>query len=270
MSQKTEFELSMVGNLVVVLTLLLLVARVLPAFDLFSNPAHYLPLHTGLEALSMMASVVVFAIAWNLRRQPDNGRKILLGVGLLVVCGIDFAHMLSYDGMPLFVTPSSPEKAINFWLAARAVAAATLLCVALMPRVHFGLLGCLGLILAGFLITVLVYWVGLFHNEWIPRTFIPGEGLTPFKVGAEYVLVAAFALAAFLLYRRRHAEADIDFVWLAAAAWVQGLAELFFTLYTDVSDIFNLLGHLYKVAAFLMIYRALSHFKDRHLPLIKR
>jgi PAS domain S-box-containing protein len=38
---------------------------------------------------------------------------------------------------------------------------------------------------------------------------------------------------------------------------VQGLAELFFTLYADVTDVFNLLGHVYKAIAYVMIYRAL-------------
>ncbi|HZX33713.1 MAG TPA: response regulator, partial [Rhodocyclaceae bacterium] len=41
------------------------------------------------------------------------------------------------------------------------------------------------------------------------------------------------------------------------AAWVQGLAELFFTLYADVTDVFNLLGHVYKAVAYAMVYRAL-------------
>lgn len=37
---------------------------------------------------------------------------------------------------------------------------------------------------------------------------------------------------------------------------MQGLAELFFTLYADVTDA-SLLGHVYKAIACVMIYRAL-------------
>ena len=49
-------------------------------------------------------------------------------------------------------------------------------------------------------------------------------------------LWCAFALVVVPLLGYLHRR-----LWLAAAAWVQGLAELFFTLYADVTDIFNLL-----------------------------
>jgi hypothetical protein len=264
MINRLSSELSIAGNAVVVLTLLLLVGGALPAVDFFSEQAHYLPLHTALESLSLLASASVFLIAWTLRRSEDNSAMLLLGMGLFVVCLIDFGHVLSYQGMPSFITPSSPEKAINFWLAARLAAAVTMLAVALWPTQRLGALTCTLMLAAGMLFAGVVYWVTLFHADVIPRTFIEGQGLTAFKTGAEYALTAMFLLAAVLLFRRRGPDTSVDFVWLAAAAWVQGLAELFFTLYSDVSDIFNLFGHLYKVAAYLMIYRAIVlHWRSR-------
>jgi hypothetical protein len=41
-----------------------------------------------------------------------------------------------------------------------------------------------------------IWWLGLFHPEAWPRTFVQGDGLTPFKVGAEYFIVTLMALAA--------------------------------------------------------------------------
>ena len=35
------------------------------------------------------------------------------------------------------------------------------------------------------------------------------------------------------------------------------LSELFFTLYASVTDVYNLMGHLYKVLAYLFLYRAI-------------
>ena len=55
---------------------------------------------------------------------------LAIGCGLLAVGLVDLAHLLSYKGMPDFVTEAHPEKAINFWLVARYLAAATLLAVA--------------------------------------------------------------------------------------------------------------------------------------------
>ncbi|OYU97948.1 MAG: diguanylate cyclase, partial [Burkholderiales bacterium PBB5] len=116
-----------------VLTLLLALGQALPATHFLAAPARYLPLHTLLEFVAMAVSAMVFALAWNLRSQPGSNHRLLLGCGFLAVCLIDLLHTLSFAGMPDLVTPSGPEKAINFWLAGRCVAAAVLLAVALLP-----------------------------------------------------------------------------------------------------------------------------------------
>jgi hypothetical protein len=242
---------------VVALTALLAGGHFLPSVRFFAAPATYLPWHTSIEFLAMAISGMVFALAWNLRHQVDNSQRLLLGAGFLAVGLIDLAHTLSYAGMPDLVTASSPEKAINFWLAGRGVAAAVLLAVAVLPLRQWpgwagpaSLLGALALAFG-------VWWMGLLHADRLPRTFVPGQGLTPLKIGAEYGLALLYALAAVLLWRKSRSGQNDELTWLAAAAWVQGLAEMYFTLYADVTDLFNLLGHVYKAVAYLMVYRAL-------------
>ncbi|MGL6071741.1 MAG: MASE3 domain-containing protein, partial [Craterilacuibacter sp.] len=117
----------------IALTLLLACGQGLPGLKFFSVPSYYLPLHSGLEFLAMAVSAMVFSLAWSLRRERGNSHRMLLGAGFLAVCLIDFAHLLSFAGMPELVTPSGPEKAINFWLAGRLVAAIVLLYIALRP-----------------------------------------------------------------------------------------------------------------------------------------
>lgn len=241
---------------VVILTLLLLLGQALPGIKFFSVPANYLPLHTALEFVAMAVSVMVFALAWNLRSQPDNSHLMLLGTGFLAVSLIDFAHTLSYDGMPVWITSSGPEKAINFWLVGRLVAAVVLLGVALRPVTHWSVAACHGAVLVAIALALGIWWVGLGYADVLPRTFVVGHGLTGFKVGSEYLLGLLYAAAAILLYRQGRRWNKGSLQWLAAAAWVQGLAEMFFTLYADVTDVFNLLGHVYKVMAYLMVYYA--------------
>jgi PAS domain-containing protein len=242
---------------VAILTLLLFIGQALPAAKFFSSPASYIPMHTVLEFFAMAVSAMVFALAWSLRRQSDNSHLTLLGTGFLAVCLIDIAHTLSYAGMPALVTPSGPEKAINFWLAGRYTAAAIFLAVALLPLRKWSLLVCNAALLFAVVLAGTVWWVGLNYADVLPRTFIPGQGLTGLKIGAEYLLAVIYGGAAILIYLKSQRSQDGDLLWLAAAAWVQGLAELFFTLYADVTDMFNLLGHIYKVFAYMMVYRAL-------------
>jgi diguanylate cyclase (GGDEF)-like protein/PAS domain S-box-containing protein len=239
------------------LTLLLLIGQALPGTRFFSTPAQYLPLHSGLEFISIAVSVMVFALAWNLRRQAGNSYLMLLGTGFLAVSLIDFAHTLSYAGMPDWVTPSGAEKAINFWLAGRLTAALVLLAVALQPLSHWSAATCRGALWVALLGSASAVWLGLYRGDWLPHTFVPGQGLTAFKVFSEYLLMVLYGLASVLIYLQSRRTGNRDRQWLAASAWVLGLAEMFFTLYVDVTDLYNLLGHIYKAAAYLMVYRAL-------------
>ena len=239
------------------LTAVLLMGFALPGFRFFTVPSNYLPLHTALEFAALAVSAMIFSLAWNLRDQPDSGNIMLMGTGFLAVGLIDFAHILSYAGMPDLVTPSGPEKAINFWLAARYVAAAVLLGVALLPTPRWSVLAYQGATVVAVGIAAAIWWLELGHGDWLPRTFIAGQGLTPFKIGAEYLLAFFYSAAAVLLFLKNQRARNGDLQWLAAAAWVQGLAEMFFTLYADVTDLHNLLGHVYKTIAYVMVYRAI-------------
>ncbi len=247
------WPLSWIGGL----TLLLLCGPFLPGLRFFSTPASYLPLHTTLEFVAMAVSTMVFALGWNLRKQETNSHAILLGTAALSAALIDIAHTLSYTGMPEFVTASSPEKAINFWLAGRLVMAVALFTVAFRPARLWDTWSCRLALASSLAFATLIWWIGLFHSDWLPRTFVPGLGLTPFKIISEYFLAIVYGTAAIGLIWQMRRLTQHDLAWLAAAAWTLGLCELFFTLYKDVTDLFNLLGHVYKAIAYVMIYRAI-------------
>ena len=244
------------GQACLALTLLAVAAPLLPHGQFFGAADSYVALHLALEFVSMAVGAMVAGLAWNLRAAGDN-RWAIVAAGFLAVVLIDLAHTMSFAGMPAFVTPSGTEKAINFWLVGRAVAAAVMLALALTPQRHWPrarVIGLQWLALAG---SVAFVGVGLAHPEWFPRTFVQGSGLTTLKVATEYLLITAYATAAILIARTAGDDKYGDRRWLAAAAWVQALAEAFFTLYATATDSYNLLGHVYKAVAYLMIYRAL-------------
>lgn len=238
------------------LALVLLLVIILPAPELTRGLANYLPLHTALEVGAISVAVLIFAIGWNTHRHLDSTGVIWLACLFFGVALLDLSHTLSYTGMPAFITPSGPDKAINFWLAARALATVALLVMAFTPHDWRGARRSRGLI-AVLAVVIALHVLFLHFPQLVPRTFIPGWGLTPFKIGFEYVLIALCLLAAarFALQltqpRRRHASG------LFVAAMAMAMSEALFTLYTDVTDLYNLTGHLYKVVAYAYLYRAL-------------
>lgn len=230
---------------------LALLSALLPAYSIFSGSLGYAEFHLVLELASVLVSLLVFAVGWNAFTEGAVREQLLLSCGFLAVALIDLVHALSFRGMPPLVTESSPQKAIAFWLAARTVMAATMLAVALRISPRIPRSGALALALG---ISALTIWFGLWHEDLLPPTFVPGQGLTPFKVHSELGLIAAFAAAAVLFGRRAGRESVPTLWWLAGASAVCGLAETFFCRYVEVSDIYNVLGHLYKIIAFAIIY----------------
>lgn len=173
-------------------------AQLLPPPPQAEGLAGYVPLHTLLEMVAVAIAVMIFGITLETHPYRSDGRTLVLGVGFLGVALLDIGHTLSYHGMPDFLTPNTVEKAINFWLAARTLAAGVLLFVVFwparwdarllrLPR-HALLVACVALAIG-------LSYVFLFHGDRLPATYVAGSGLTPFKVGYEYALIALYVLA---------------------------------------------------------------------------
>jgi diguanylate cyclase (GGDEF)-like protein/PAS domain S-box-containing protein len=102
----------------------------------------------------------------------------------------------------------------------------------------------------------LVYELILLRPDSVPAFFVTGQGLTPLKVGLEYLLVALYGLAALLFYRQSRQDTRFNASALFAAAAIAALSELFFTRYERVTDLINATGHVYKIVSYYFIYRA--------------
>ena len=223
----------------------------------------YLTWHMLLETTAIAVAVLVFAVGWNTHSLHPQRNILRLACGFLGVAILDFSHMLSYLGMPDYVTPSGVEKAIHFWLVARYLAAGALLLVACLPWSAVGVaqdrrstqrrwLPLLG-VLSG---VAVAHWVFFFHPQWVPATFVPGQGLTAFKLGAEYGVIVVHLLTLGVLLGRLRQAGDFNVSLLLGAVLAMILSEGFFTLYASATDVFNLMGHVYKVLAYLLLYRA--------------
>ena len=207
-----------IGYTLLALTALLGVIWAMPTLPGVRGIANYLPLHTFLETVAIAIAVMVFAVGWNTYRQERHFTTLLLACGFLGVALLDFSHTLSYAGMPDFVTPSGPEKAINFWLAARTLAAAVLLAVAALPWSTTVQTARTVVLLPVLAVVAVVHLLVLYAPHTLPSTFVPGQGLTPLKVAYEYGLIAAYLLAALLFGRQLLLPRRFNAVGFAAAA----------------------------------------------------
>ncbi|HYD66801.1 MASE3 domain-containing protein [Azospirillum sp.] len=211
----------------------------------------FLVFHTAVEAASVLVALGTFTVAWYSRRLLHDNHMLLLGTAYLYVAAIDTLHTLAYKGMEV-IPGADANMATQFWIIARAIECAGFLLAVARPlerhaawRLHLGFGGAAAL---GTL-SVLVWPV-------FPDCFVPGTGLTPFKIGSEYAIVAGYAVVLALLHANRRRFDRQILVFLVWATLARIVSELAFTLYVDVYGIANAVGHLLKIAACFFVFRA--------------
>lgn len=257
MDQSHRSAMRGVTTTLIALVIVMLIVGSMPALPGLRGVAGYEALHTLLESISIIVSALIFSVIWNAPRKNMPGNLVLLAIAFAGVAVLDFIHLLSIQGMPDFVTPSSPEKAINFWLAARLIAALALLGFAVRGwkkltssiyryGVMVGLTFVIGMISTSI----------LFYPELIPKTFIKGQGLTSFKRAAEYSLIGLNFVAMLALLLRMRAPLAFNATAIFGAIATMAMSEFFFTLYAEVTDIYLVVGHVYKIISYLFLYKA--------------
>lgn len=232
-------------------------AWLIPTPQDYTGIPYYLLLHSTMEIFSIVISMMVFIVGWNSQTHKTPDSLTLLSSIFFVVGLLDFSHTFSYVGMPDYLSPNDQEKHLSFWLSARLIASVGLLvvCIRSWDRLvvnltkHF-VFG--ALVALGIGINVVV----VYHQELLPQWFVPGVGLTPFKKNLEYLCITLNLItAAVLLYKMRRPQ-TFDAVLMFGAVGTLAMSELFFTMYTTMTGLYNVLGHIYKVIAYYLIYRA--------------
>ena len=234
----------------------LVLLEALPFYGVMGTSA-YLVFHNVVELFGVMVALSIFGVGWYTYPQSRDRHALLLSAAFLAVGLVHLMHTLSYAGMPDFVTPSSPNKASQLWLVARACTAAAFLASAFVAPdapsrwLTRPVLGVAAVAVAAGAFLAVVAFPGT-----LPAAFVPGTGQTAFKRIAEYVIVAGF-VGAIVGHLRRFAATPSRAAALYLAGFaLSALAELPFSAYRSVTDTRNALGHLYALAGFYLVYRA--------------
>ncbi len=212
---------------------------------------HYLLFHTLAEFFSIIIALTAMVVASTSRHFTRNHFTVFVAVAIGWCAALDLMHTLTYKGMQLLATPDAGQ-ATKFWLAARFMQALALLAAPLFLRrsvqvnqlhARFGLL-----------VVAVSVWI---FSGTFPQVFIEGQGLTPFKIYAEYVIIAMLAASGMLLWRQRRLMSPSLLLNMLAALVLMVLSEFSFTLYADLYGIANEVGHVFKIFASWFVYLAL-------------
>jgi PAS domain S-box-containing protein len=218
--------------------------------------AQYLVFHNVAEFFSVMVSLSIFGMGWKSYDQSRDGHTLFLSAAFLAIGLLDFMHTLGYSGMPPFVTANSANKSTQFWIAARLFSASAFLASAYVyPESRNSWLSKIPLMAAALAIPALVFSAITFFPSHVPDTFVEDAGLTLFKKLSEYLIMFLLLMASAAYWRRMRKTGNRVLVYYVVAFVVCIFSEAVFAIYKSVFDTFNVLGHLYKVGAFFLIYQ---------------
>lgn len=213
---------------------------------------NYLLFHTIVELIAIVVAFAVFIITWNSRRMLDNNYLFFVGIAYIFIGALDLMHTITFHGMQIF--PGNAYYGNQFWVATRALEALTLLIGFLFLQMKKMLNGDL-IILCYSVVTVLII-LSILSWKIFPVCFTGEAGQTPFKIYAEYAIIAMLCFAGVLLYRSRTRFDKPIFNLLSLSILFAILSEFCFTLYISNYSFTNELGHYAKLISFFLIYKA--------------
>lgn len=215
--------------------------------SLFSYPLF----HSLIEITTISIAFTLFILAWNTRRFLNNDCLKFICIGYAFIAAIDLLHTLTYKGMNVFPGYGA-NLPTQLWIAARFIQAAILCIAPVFARRRISEYFLCGANFAAVSMIVVLVFSGNF-----PDCYVEGKGLTLFKVIAEYAISAMLVFSLILFHRVRTSFKDMVYILIITSIACTVVSELSFSAYFSVYGFANMLGHLLKLAAFYLIYRAL-------------
>ena len=209
--------------------------------------------HTLAEALAVAIAGAAFAHAWRAYPSARNDFLMFLAIVLFWSGALDLVHLLLYKGVTR-LDIGEADPATQLWIGTRYLQAAGFLaapCFLLRSLHRLNAFALFGGIAAGLVVLVLA--------RAFPLAWIAGPSpRTAFKLTSEYLVAGMFAASLAFLWLRRSRLDRRTLLLAGGAIAVLLVTELVFTLYIDVEGVSNVVGHLLKIAGYLLLYGAIA------------
>ncbi|WP_345955600.1 MASE3 domain-containing protein [Mucilaginibacter sp. PAMB04168] len=214
---------------------------------------NYLLFHTIVELFSIVVAFAVFIVAWNTRNMQDNPYLRFVGIAYIAIAALDLLHTLTFKGMNI-IPANERYYANQFWVATRLLEALTF--VAGFYFINYRKRISADLIFLSYFVLTLLITLSILVYKNFPRCYLDGLGQTPFKIYAEYFIIAILFVAGWLLFQYRQHFSSQAYRLLSFSLFFTVISEFCFTLYVSNYSTANEIGHYAKLIAFFLIYKA--------------
>ncbi len=218
----------------------------------FISFKNYLLFHITVELFATIIAGTISIIGINTYTDNRNQSLIFLGIAYGFVACFDLFHALTYKGM-MILPIGGVDISTQLWIIARYIESISIFIAGFSWNKNINFHKIIGyyFIVSVMLLLSVIGW-GIF-----PSAFIEGVGLTYFKIVSEYLICGILAVSIILFHRNKALWNKKTYYYIIASILISILSEIFFTLYIDVYDVFNMIGHILKVISFYLMYIAI-------------
>lgn len=222
----------------------------------FYNTNNHIFIHTVLELTSVIICFVIGLYGWKAYDETGSKTFLILPFLFLSIGTLDLFHLMTFPGMPFFISESSIEKTAWFWVLARGTTAVGILYLIYLGERKAEILNkkALGLYTCFYLL--LCIGVIYAYEKQLPILIVSNQGPTTLKNILEYIISGLLLLSlvkTYSIYKHSKRISDLELVF---GLCLLLLSELTLTIYNNISDIFVVVGHIIKVFGYTFILKA--------------
>ncbi|MFJ8514367.1 bifunctional diguanylate cyclase/phosphodiesterase [Lysinibacillus xylanilyticus] len=217
---------------------------------------NYVTIHLMMGILIIVVTMSISIQTWLISPYILSNRFLYVGALFLTISFIEIAHTLTYKGMPFFITESTPYMATWFYMLSRLLLSIGFLSMFFIKEKEIKLIYRWLIYSLPFVIIIGCFSVLYAQSPTLPPLMIEGEGPTVLKNTLQYTAVALQMVIMVLLLKNFKKAPKIIFLLLCSSIYLI-MSDFLYTMYQDVYDIKNFVGHTFELGAFYLLFRAM-------------
>ncbi|WP_409229355.1 MASE3 domain-containing protein [Gudongella sp. SC589] len=220
--------------------------------------ASYLTWHMIFEFASVLVSFSIFTVTYFVYKESRKLSMIFLGCTFLFMGTLDAMHTFSFKGMSdFFIANTTANRATTLWILSRSLGSLGFLVSVLIPDSKKGKINNGIFAIGTLLFSILLFVIVTYYPNVFPPMLIEDSGLTTIKIVMEYIIIIIMAITFLIVLSQYRVTSQVrDYQYLLALVFLI-FSEFAFTNYGSVYDAFNYIGHIYKVVAYMILYKAI-------------
>ena len=241
----------------VALTGVLLFSLNLPS-ETYVNLSYFYLAHSVMEIAGILIVGMIVVVGWTSLEGYRTLRSTILSSAFFGLGIMEAVHLLTFDGYFAQTLVYGSAVSTKLARASQVFAAAGLLSFAFIPqhsvRRHF--VHTIYLLTALASVAVIVF---IFANSDSTTAIVEnGTNLGASETGFEHGMVIIYLVAGMKLFSNSIRTNSNPCLTIATASLVLALSVIFFSRSSQLNDFSSLMGHLYKLLAYIMLFRALA------------